>query len=62
MDSQLSLAGVGAGQVLGCARVHARVFGAGIENDQRVFWLIIDEGEVAALLEEHIVLQSAINV
>lgn len=60
MDRQLRLAGVGAGQVLGSAGVHAGVFTAGVEDDQGIFWVIVDEGEVAALLEENVVLQSAI--
>lgn len=42
VDRQLSLAGVGAGQVLRSAGVHAGVFSAGIEDDQRIFWVIID--------------------
>lgn len=60
VDRQLRLAGVGSGQVLGSAGVHARVFGAGVEDDQRIFRVIIDEGEAAALLEENAVLQSAV--
>lgn len=62
MDHQLSLAGVGTSQVLGGAGVHTGVFGASIENDQRIFRVIVDEGEVAALLEEDIVLQTAITL
>lgn len=50
VDHQLSLAGVGTSQVLGSAGVHTGVFGASIENDQRIFRVIVDEGEVAALL------------
>lgn len=60
VDRQLRLAGVGSGLVLRSAGVHAGVFSAGVEDDQRIFWVIVDEGEVAALLEENIVLQSAI--
>lgn len=60
VDRQLRLAGVDPGQVLGCAGVHARVFGAGVEDDQRIFRVIVDEGEVAALLEENIVLQLSV--
>lgn len=59
VDRQLCLAGVGASQVLRSAGVDAGVLRAGVEDDQGIFWVIIDEGEVAALLEEDVILQSA---
>lgn len=62
VDRQLRLAGVGTSQVLGGAGVDAGVFGAGVEDDQGIFWVIVDEGELAALLDENIVLQSAVTL
>lgn len=57
MDGDFGLAGVGAGQVLSGAGVHAGVFGAGVEDNEGVFWVIVHKCEVAALGEEHIILQ-----
>lgn len=57
MNRELSLAGVGARQVLGGAGVHAGVVGAGVEDNQGIFWVVVNKGEVAALREKHVILQ-----
>lgn len=57
MDGEFGLAGVGAGQVLRGAGVHTGVIGAGVEDNQGVFWVIVHKCEVAALGEQHIILQ-----
>lgn len=57
MDRELGLAGVGAGQVLRGAGVHARVFGLGVEDDEGIFWVVVHKREVAALGEQYVVLQ-----
>lgn len=57
MDGEFGLAGVGAGQVLRGAGIHTGVIGAGVEDNEGVFWVIVHKCEVAALGEQHIILQ-----
>lgn len=57
VNCELSLAGVGAGQVLRRAGVHTRVLGAGVEDNEGIFRVIVHKCEVAAFREEHIILQ-----
>lgn len=57
MNGELGLAGVGAGQVLRGARVHARVFGLSVEDDKGILRVVVHKCEVAALGEKHVVLQ-----
>ena len=57
MNCEFSFAGVGAGQVLCSAGVHAGVFGAGVEDNEGIFWVVVHKGEVAALREKHIILR-----
>lgn len=57
MNCEFSFAGVGAGQVLRCAGVHARVFGPGIEDNEGILWVIVHKREVAALRQKHVILQ-----
>lgn len=57
MNCELGLAGVGAGQVLRSAGVHAGVVGAGVEDDEGIFRVVVHECVVAALREKHVILQ-----
>lgn len=59
VNGELSLAGVGAGQVLSRAGVDTGVFGAGVEDDEGVFWVVIHKCEVAAFRQKRVVLQKA---
>lgn len=56
MNSELSLARVGAGQVLCSAGINAGVFGAGVENNEGIFRVVVHKREVAALRQEHTIL------
>lgn len=57
MDRELSLAGVGASQVLRSACVNTRVFSAGVEDNKGIVWVIIHKCKVAAFREKHVILQ-----
>lgn len=57
VNCELSLAGVGASQILRSAGVNTRVFRAGIEDNEGIFWVIVHKCEVAAFREKHVILQ-----
>lgn len=57
MNCEFSFAGVGAGQVLCSAGVHTGVFGAGVEDNKGIFWVVVHKCEVAALREKHVILR-----
>lgn len=57
MNCELGLAGVGPGEVLGSAGVHAGVIGLSVEDDEGILWVVVNKSEVAALREERIILK-----
>jgi len=57
VNCEFRFAGVGAGQVLGSAGVHAGVLGPGVEDNQGILGVVVHECEVVALGETHRALQ-----
>lgn len=49
MDSELSLAGYGAGEVLGSAGVDPRILWLRVEHYQRALVIIVHKGKMATL-------------
>lgn len=58
MNGELGLAGIGPGQVFCSAGIHARVVRTGVEDDEGIFWVIIDKRVMAALRKLNVILQT----